>query len=69
MAQGVGSKFKPQYCKQNKTLQSWALVAHAYNPNYLGGRDQEDQGLKPSQPRKIVCETLSRKYLTKKENT
>jgi hypothetical protein len=22
-------------------------VAHAYNPSYLGGRDQEDCGLKP----------------------
>jgi hypothetical protein len=24
-----------------------ALVAQACNPSYLGGRDQEDQGLKP----------------------
>jgi hypothetical protein len=23
-------------------------VAHAYNPSYLGGRDQEDHGLKPA---------------------
>jgi hypothetical protein len=23
-------------------------VAHAYNPNYPGGRDQEDCGLKPA---------------------
>jgi hypothetical protein len=23
---------------------SWALVAHAYNPSYSGGRDQEDRG-------------------------
>jgi hypothetical protein len=22
--------------------------AHAYNPSYLGGRDQEDRGLKPT---------------------
>jgi hypothetical protein len=25
------------------------LVAHAYNPSYSGGRDQEDHGLKPAQ--------------------
>jgi hypothetical protein len=24
-----------------------APVAHAYNPSYLGGRDQEDPGSKP----------------------
>jgi hypothetical protein len=27
----------------------WALVAHAYNPRYSGGRAQEDWGLKPAQ--------------------
>jgi hypothetical protein len=25
-----------------------ALVAHAYNPSYSGGRGQEDRGLKPA---------------------
>jgi hypothetical protein len=25
------------------------LEAHTYNPSYSGGRDQEDQGLKPAQ--------------------
>jgi hypothetical protein len=29
--------------------------AHAYNPNYSGGRDPEVR----SQPGQIVCETLS----------
>jgi hypothetical protein len=24
-------------------------VAHIYNPSYLGGRDQEDCGLKPTE--------------------
>jgi hypothetical protein len=24
-------------------------VAHTYNPSYLGGKDQEEQGLKPAQ--------------------
>jgi hypothetical protein len=27
--------------------ESWASVAHACNPSYSGGRDQEDQSLKP----------------------
>jgi hypothetical protein len=27
---------------------SQELVAHSYNPSYSGGRDQEDQGLKPA---------------------
>jgi hypothetical protein len=26
----------------------WALVAHACNPSYLGGRDQENLSLKPA---------------------
>jgi hypothetical protein len=29
---------------------SWALVAHACNPSYSGGRDQEDHGFKPVRP-------------------
>jgi hypothetical protein len=28
---------------------SWVLGAHAYNPSYSGGRDQEDHGSKPGQ--------------------
>jgi hypothetical protein len=28
---------------------SWALVAHACSPNYLGGRDVKDRCLKPAQ--------------------
>jgi hypothetical protein len=31
------------------TTFSRVLVAHACNPSYSGGRDQEDQGLKPAQ--------------------
>jgi hypothetical protein len=27
---------------------SWVLVAHAYNPSYLGDRNQEDHGSKPA---------------------
>jgi hypothetical protein len=32
---------KAQYINQS-------LVAHAYNPSYLGGTDQEDRGLNPA---------------------
>jgi hypothetical protein len=32
-------------------------MAHAYNPSYSGGRDQEDGGAKPAG--QIVYETLS----------
>jgi hypothetical protein len=35
-------------------------VAHAYNPTYLGGRDQEDRGSKPAWAKKAP-ETLSPK--------
>jgi hypothetical protein len=31
-----------------KTLNSWTPVIHAYSPSYLGGRDQEDHGSRPS---------------------
>jgi hypothetical protein len=27
---------------------NWGLVAHACNPSYSGGRDQEDRGSKPA---------------------
>jgi hypothetical protein len=33
-----------------KVILSWVLVAHAYNPSYLRGRDQEDCSLKPIWP-------------------
>jgi hypothetical protein len=35
------------------------MVAHARNPSYSGGRDQENCGLKPAG--QIVHETLSKK--------
>jgi hypothetical protein len=35
-------------CKEKYT-ESWALAAHAYNPGYSGGKDQEDQALRPAQ--------------------
>jgi hypothetical protein len=42
---------------------SWMPVAHACNPGYSGGRDQ-DWGSKPAG--QIVCDTLSRKKTYKK---
>jgi hypothetical protein len=41
-------------------------VAHACNPRYLGGKDQEDCSSKPA--RQIVCETLSQKTHHKKSS-
>jgi hypothetical protein len=32
----------------NKKIWPWAPVAQACNPSYSGGRDQEDQSLKPT---------------------
>jgi hypothetical protein len=44
------STLKYMQVKTNtKTKQSWALVAHACNPNYSGVRNQEDPSLKPAQ--------------------
>jgi hypothetical protein len=34
--------------KKKQNLCSWAPVAHTYNHNCAGGRDQEDRGLKPA---------------------
>jgi hypothetical protein len=48
---------------QEKWL-GWALVAHACNPSFSRGRDQEDAV--QSQPRQIVRKTLSRKNLSQK---
>jgi hypothetical protein len=42
------------------------VVAHACNPSYSGGRDQEDGSFKASQG-KIVHETLSRKNPSQKK--
>jgi hypothetical protein len=37
-----------------KKGQSRELVAHARNPSYSGGRDQEDYGLKPALGKQFV---------------
>jgi hypothetical protein len=47
-----------------KWIACWVLVAHACNPTYSGGRDQEDCDSKPAQAK--VRETLSQKSFHKK---
>jgi hypothetical protein len=39
---------KKKKIQEEKLWLSQELVAHAYNPSYSGGRDQEDQGSKPA---------------------
>jgi hypothetical protein len=51
-------------CIPKKITFSRALVAHAFNPSYSGGKDQEDRGWKPAC--EIVYETLFKKPTTKK---
>jgi hypothetical protein len=43
-----------------KQLCGWASVAHACNPSYSGGRDQEDCGSKPA-----LANSSARPYLQK----
>jgi hypothetical protein len=40
-------------------------VAHAYNPSYSGGRDQEVRGLKPAQAN-VLSDPTSKKPITKR---
>jgi hypothetical protein len=40
-------KKKLRLTSVRKVINSQALVAHACNPRYSGGRDQEDHDLKP----------------------
>jgi hypothetical protein len=46
--------------KNSKTCLSWVPVAHACNPSFSGGRDQEDRGSKPAPG--IVLKDLSRYF-------
>jgi hypothetical protein len=43
----LGYIVKP--CLRTEKDKCFLLVAHAYNPSYSGGRDQEDHGQKPAQ--------------------
>jgi hypothetical protein len=49
----------------NKTEPTRAPVAHACNPSYSGGRDQENHSSKPA--KQIVRKILSQKNLSQKK--
>jgi hypothetical protein len=44
----IGAMVCPFMRYKNASL-GWVLVAHTCNPSYLGGRDQDDYGLRPAQ--------------------
>jgi hypothetical protein len=46
---------------------SHASVAHACNPSYSGGRDQDDHGLNPAPDEEIGRNPISKKPITKKD--
>jgi hypothetical protein len=41
---------------------SWAPVAHACNPSYSGGGEQEDHGLKPTWVNKFTRSYLEKPF-------
>jgi hypothetical protein len=47
-------------------IASWVPVAHAYNPSYSGGRDQEDHCLKPAPGKQFWRTCLKKQNKTKK---
>jgi hypothetical protein len=49
-----------------KDILRQAPVAHAWNPSYSGGRDQEDHDSKPVQANIIVPQDLSQKNTLQK---
>jgi hypothetical protein len=52
------------FLNYTKVQASQALVVHACNPSYLGGKDQKDPSWKPAG--QIVLKTLPEKTLYKK---
>jgi hypothetical protein len=52
-------------CLLKLTNNCQVLVAHACNPSYSGGRDQEDQGSKPAQANSL-WDPILKKPITKK---
>jgi hypothetical protein len=44
----ISKKRGPVEDLPSKNKNSWAPVAHTYNPSYSGGRDQEDHDSKPA---------------------
>jgi hypothetical protein len=56
---------KPCEIADKMQAQSQALVAHACNPCYIGGRDQEDCGSKPSWANSSQDPISKKKKITK----
>jgi hypothetical protein len=54
-----------QKYSRRKVYFYWVLVAHAYNPSYSGGSDQEDCGSKPARGNSLQ-DPISKKLFTKK---
>jgi hypothetical protein len=46
-------------------MSGWALVAHACNPSFSGGRDQEDHSSKPSPGKQFRRPYLKNTHHTK----
>jgi hypothetical protein len=65
-----GPEFKPQYCQKKpqktKNLLGWTPVAHAYNPSYSGGRDQEDRGSEPARANSLQDPNLKKTHHKKR---
>jgi hypothetical protein len=54
----IGEEMKSKI--KNYLENCWVPEAHAYNPSYSGGRDQEDHGSKP-----VQANSSMRPYLEK----
>jgi hypothetical protein len=56
-----------RHCLEKATIDQTdrVLVAHACNPSYSGGRDQEDCGSKPAQANSLQ-DLISKKLITEK---
>jgi hypothetical protein len=52
--------------KKNNQKQNQVPVAHAYNPSYSGGKDQEDHGSKPVWANSLR-DPISKETITKKD--
>jgi hypothetical protein len=60
MGVNKGDNFPTGSEEIKKPIGFWVSMAHACNPSYSGGRDQEDCGMKPTQ-----ANSSARSYLEK----
>jgi hypothetical protein len=54
---------------ESRKTRSQVLVAHACDPSYSGGRDQEDGGSKPAQANSSLDPILKKPITKKKKKT